>query len=212
VDSAVATIIGAAIGAIAGVGGAAVTAWRQTQMERQKSELSVWADFRNDILKDMWASHRAAVAAMTDFILRTQEVKLAGGNVAHLKKDLDVYRSHIHRSIDLLTPTALNITQKFVEVAYIMLQWDEPSETREIFWRESEPPDDNTFKGIRRELTEHMTVYFHLGEVLPWMLRESKQDQSLADSGWRANFHKFGLWMGRAVHGLAKPGRTEASK
>jgi hypothetical protein len=93
-----------------------------------------------------------------------------------------------------------------------MLQWDETSETREIFWRESEPPDDNTFKGIRRELTEHMTVYFHLGEVLPWMLHESKQNQSLANSGWRANFHKFALWMGRVLHGLAKPGTTGASK
>jgi hypothetical protein len=107
VDSAVATIIGAAIGAVAGVGGAAVTAWRQTQMERQKSELSVWADFRNDILKDMWASHRAAVAAMTQFILRTQQVQYEGGNIADLKKDLDAYRSQIHRSIDLLTPTAI---------------------------------------------------------------------------------------------------------
>lgn len=84
--------------------------------ERLKTELSVWAGFRNDVLRDMWTVHRTVVDAMTDVILRTQQAA-AAKNIKEMEADITTYRHCVHRSIDLLTPRALDLAQKFLEVS-----------------------------------------------------------------------------------------------
>jgi hypothetical protein len=128
--------------------------------ERLKSELSVWAGFRNDVLKDMWTVHRAVVDAMTSVILRTQQAE-AGGKIADIQTDIMTYRSNVHRSIDLLTPRAVDIAQQFLGIAY------------DIAYSRKPPDDANALKAIRRQFYEQMAVYFHLEEVLPWIIQEA---------------------------------------
>jgi hypothetical protein len=126
-----------------------------TSTERLKAELSVWADFRNDVLKDMWTAHRAVVGAMSNLVLATQRAA-AKGKLKELEDDITEYRSCVHRNIDLLTPRAVILAQEFLSVGY------EISGSRRV------PDDANSLKDLRRKFYEDMALHFHLGEVMPW--------------------------------------------
>lgn len=130
------------------------------ELEVVKSELSVWATFRNDTIKEMWDTHRQIVSAMTKVILQIQTAEPALLNEAAAPA-VEEYRRTIHQHIDLLSPEDVMICQQFLDMA------------REITTGGRSPDDANPLKAIRRKFYEQMVAFFHLDEVMPWMSRES---------------------------------------
>ena len=137
--------------------------------ERLKAELSVWAGFRNDLLKDMWAAHRAVVDAMTTVILGTQEAE-ARAQLKAIEADIVTYRYCVHRSIDLLPPRSVELAQHFLEVAYDISASRRPSN------------DANPLKEIRRYFYENMAIRFRLEEVMPWIMRDGTANRDDGDT------------------------------
>jgi len=133
------------------------------RLEALKSELSVWAKFRNDTLQDMWKAYRGVAGAMTAVILQTQQLSSSNTSLTALAPAIDEYRRAVHSSIDLLSPKALGICQRFLETAY------------EIRFERQEPQDANPLKTCRHDLTEYMVAHFRLEEVLPWMSAQGER-------------------------------------
>jgi hypothetical protein len=125
--------------------------------ESLKTELSVWAGFRNDVLKQMWSAHRAVVDAMTNVILRTQQAE-ATKELSSIETEITSYRQCVHRSLDVLSPRAIDLTQMFLMTAYNISRSVIPAN------------DANPLKKIRWDFTQDMALRFHLGEVMPWMI------------------------------------------
>lgn len=125
-------------------------------IESTKSELSVWAKFRGDTLQDMWKAYREVVAGMTSVILEVQELQQKNAPATRLSPTINAYRRVVHAQIDLLTPDAVEVAQRFLETSY------------EVKFGRRPPEDANPLKIIRREFYGYMAKFFHLEEVMPW--------------------------------------------
>ncbi len=68
-------------------------------VEIVKSELSVWATFRNDTLQEMWKEDHGRV----------------------VKPAIEEYRRTIHSQVDLLSPDVVLTCQRFLDVSYEMM-------------------------------------------------------------------------------------------
>ena len=130
------------------------------ELEVVKSELDVWATFRNETIKEMWKAHREIVASMTQVILAIQvSIPAAPGDA----EDVIVrYRRLIHQHIDLLTPEDVDLCQQFLDGARRISTGDVPAD------------DANALKAIRRSFYEQMAQVFRLQEVMPWISGRSR--------------------------------------
>jgi hypothetical protein len=124
------------------------------QLEAVKSELSVWGKFRNETIAEMWKTYRAIVNAMTQVILTMQTT--APGRLQETDPAIEEYRRTVHAQIDLLSPKAVDICQRFLDTARQITNGSRPVE------------DGNALKAVRRNFYEEMAGFFRLGEVMPW--------------------------------------------
>ena len=125
------------------------------ELETVKSDLSVWATFRNETIRQMWEAHRQIVAGMTKVILRVQA--LQPSEVGKATDAIGDYRTLVHQHIDLLSPADVAICQRFLDSAYAIASGDAPSE------------DALALKAIRTDFYGQMAETFHLQEVMPWL-------------------------------------------
>jgi hypothetical protein len=108
----------------------------------------------------MWAAHREIVDAMTNTILKVQELQ-APARIGEASAAVEAYRRLIHKHIDLLPLPEVDVCQRFLSTAYAIASGKEPAD------------DANALKAIRREFYEHMARFFHLQDVMPWIARPS---------------------------------------
>jgi hypothetical protein len=125
------------------------------QLEVVKSELSVWGKFRNETIAEMWKAHRALANTMTQVILTMQTT--VPGRIQETEPTIEEYRRTVHAQIDLLSPKAVDICQRFLDMAKQITSGSRPIE------------DANALKAVRRSFYEEMAGFFQLGEVMPWM-------------------------------------------
>jgi hypothetical protein len=133
------------------------------KLEFEKSELTVWEELRKDILSDMWKAHREVVKGMTIVILKTQEMEQKK-DLEKLLTAIEKFRQIVHNQIDLMSPDALEISQKFLETA------------QEIREGKLNSNDANPLKAIRREFYEYTAKFYGVEKMMPWM---AKSDPSV---------------------------------
>ena len=131
----------------------------EKSLARERSELDVWAELRQDILAEIWRANRDIVRAMTALILKTQELARRK-KFALLKKPIDAYRQAVHGNIDLLSPRAVELCQEFLETAH------------RIKSRKQAANDANPLKALRREFYQHLAQEFGLEKMMPWMAKQ----------------------------------------
>jgi hypothetical protein len=136
---------------------------KNRKLEFDKSDLSVWADLRKDILTEMWSGHRDIVKQMTAVILDVQALQ-GEENRSRLKSAIDEFRKAVHGQIDLLSPQAIEICQEFLEKAYRISTGDE------------KPDDANPLKAIRGEFYAHTARLYGLEGMMPWMAGKQREN------------------------------------
>ena len=103
--------------------------------------LLIWAELRKDILAQVWSANRDIIRSMTAVIMRVQDVQWRNRKLETLKPAIEEYRRVVHASLDLLSPKAVDLCQRFLMTAY------------EIFEAKRLPEDGNPLKAIRYEFT-----------------------------------------------------------
>jgi len=127
------------------------------KLEFDKSELAVWAELRKDILAQVWSANRDIIRSMTAVIMRVQDVQWKNRKLETLKPAIEEYRRVVHASLDLSSPKAVDLCQRFLMTAY------------EIFEAKRLPEDGNPLKAIRYEFTIELGTFFGLEKMMPWM-------------------------------------------
>ena len=146
------------------------------KLETSKSELSVWAQLRNDVLSEIWDAHRQITSQMSNVILKAQEiiseqvdpyveVDYPLQSFEHeFKPTVEEYRYTIHVEFHVIDPVVINdICQKFLLKSYELY-------TKDSVDYEFALKVINDLKGIRNEFQRYSVKYFGLEKMMPWMV------------------------------------------
>jgi len=148
------------------------------KLETSKSELSVWAQLRSDVLSEIWNAHRQITSQMSNVILKAQEIISEQVDpyveVEHplqpleheFKPTVEEYRYTIHSEFHVIDPMVINdICQKFLLKSYELY-------TKDSVDYEFALKVINELKGIRNEFQRYSVKYFGLEKMMPWMVSD----------------------------------------
>lgn len=128
-----------------------------TNLEREKSELSVWFELRKDILSERWQHHKTMVNEMTGVILSCQAQLYRTQGQDTTEESVELFRVKTHLSFALIPERAMVLCQEFFEEAHHFLS--DPT-TQRI---------DNKLKSLRNKYLEQMYAEFGVQEMMPRM-------------------------------------------
>ena len=146
------------------------------QLETSKSELSVWAQLRTDVLAEIWNAHRQVTSQMSNVILKAQEIIAKqvtsqtpqASSIQSFTQDfqptVEKYRYTIHTEFHVIDPEVItDICQTFLDTSYKL--YDKEALDYEFALRTI-----NELKGIRNKFQQYSVAYFGLEKMMPWMV------------------------------------------
>lgn len=138
-------------------------------LEKSKSELNVWSELRNDVIKELWEVNKQIIQRMSAVIFGVQDLlfdkKDKHAAFKKLEGYIDDYRKYIHNNMHLVDmDKVLPITQEFLNTAFELISDEDEKKTNKDY--------EIKLKEIRNELQQYIVNHFGLQKVMPWMINE----------------------------------------